>query len=145
MTKTINLSRSLFGSVALASVLGGLVFMESAVAQESFSNRHQKCYTYTLFNQTNRDINFNIGQKKSYLHPQGKLSIKRCFKRRAYHPFVTYDAMIGDGYKPERVRLSPGRNGFDRQGRTLILTTGENGPVTNSVDGADPNIDRNQE
>lgn len=134
-TARSNLLSALFGGAALASILGGMVFVDSAVAEEVSSKRHGRCYSYTILNRTNRVIDFNIDRRKAYLAPKGRRSLRRCFRRRVKHPLVKFDRIIGSGYKLTRVRLTPGRNGFDRQGRTLILTTGTpaNGPVPNSL------------
>ncbi|MDY6899833.1 MAG: hypothetical protein SWZ49_17395 [Cyanobacteriota bacterium] len=134
-TKRINLRGALLSGAALASILGGMVFANSAVAQESSLKGGRRCYSYTIVNRTNRGIDFNINRRKAYLAPRGRRSLRRCFRRRVYHPLVKFDRIIGSGYKLSRVRLTPGRNGFDRKGRTLILTTGTpaNGPVPNAL------------
>ena len=132
ITKKINLRRALFSGAALASMLGGMIFMDSAVAQESFSNKkRRRCYGYTLINRTNRRVDFNINTRKSYLDPGGKRSFRYCFGRIVRHPLVSFDQIIGNGYKIARVRLTPGRNAFDRKGRILILGTGGNNPPAN--------------
>lgn len=132
-TKRTNLLGVLFGGAALASMLGGMVFVDSAVAQELSSKRHRRCFSYTLLNRTNRGIDYNIGRRKSFLPAKGKRTFRRCFRRKVHHPLVKYDKIIGDGYKLARVRLAPGRNGFDRKGKILILNTGSNTPVPNAV------------
>lgn len=135
-TKRINLRRALFSGAALATMLGGMIFVDSAVAQEASSRKHKTCYKYTLVNRTHRRIDFNIGKRKSYVAAKGKRNFRRCFRRKVSHPLIKYDAIIGKGYKLSRVRLTPGTNGFDRQGKRLILKTGQNGPVP-SVVGSD--------
>jgi hypothetical protein len=133
ITKKTNLRRALFSGAALATMLGGMIFVDSAVAKEVSSSKHNRCYSYTLLNRTDRGIDFNIDRSKSYVPAKGTRSFRRCFKRKVSHPLIKYDAIIGDGYRLSRVRLTPGRNSFDRQGRTLILKTGQNGPVPNAV------------
>ncbi|MEO1430734.1 MAG: hypothetical protein AAFV71_17055 [Cyanobacteria bacterium J06633_8] len=136
-TKRMNIRRALFSGVALASIFGGMVFANSAVAQQSSLKKHRRCYSYTILNRTNRGIDYNIGKKKAYLPAKGKRNLRRCFRRRVYHPLVKFDRIIGSGYKLTKVRLTPGRNGFDRKGKILILTTGTVGnsvkPVPNSL------------
>ncbi|MEC4882076.1 MAG: hypothetical protein SAL70_12150 [Scytonema sp. PMC 1070.18] len=130
-TTTINLHRVLFSGTALVSILGGMIFSNSVVAQQSPSLRTRRCYTYTLINRTNRGVDFNIDRRKSYLRPRGQLRIRRCFQRRPLHPLVKYDRIIGSGYRITTTRLAPGRNAFDSQGRILVLTTGKNRPTAN--------------
>ncbi|BAY85586.1 hypothetical protein NIES267_50860 [Calothrix parasitica NIES-267] len=132
-TKRTNLLGILFGGAALASMLGGMVFVDSAVAEELSSKRHRRCFSYTLLNRTNRGIDYNIGRNKSFLPAKGRRSFRRCFRRRVYHPVVKFDKIIGSGYKLATVRLTPGRNGFDRKGRIIVLTSGSNGPVPNAL------------
>lgn len=132
-TKT-NLLSALFGGAALASMLGGMIFADSAVAQEPSLSRHRNCYSYTLLNRTNRTIDFNVDRRKSSLAPRSERNLYRCFSHsRGNHPLVKFDNIIGSGYRLKTVRLSAGRNGFDRQGRKLILTTGDGAPVSNSI------------
>ncbi|WP_157229248.1 hypothetical protein [Rivularia sp. PCC 7116] len=135
-TKRRSIVGVVLGGAALASMLGGMIFADSAVAQKSSLKRHRRCYTYTLLNRTNRGIDYNVGRRKAYIPAKGIRRLRRCFRRRrVYHPVVKFDRIIGSGYKLTRVRLRPGRNGFDRKGRILILTTGTvaNGPVPNSL------------
>lgn len=134
-TKRINLGRALFSGAALVSMLGGMVFIDAAFAKEASASKYKRCYSYTLLNRTNRGIDFNIDKRKAYLPPKGSRRLRRCFRRRVRHPLVKFDRIIGSGYKLTRVRLTPGRNGFDRQGKRLILTTGTpaNAPVPNAV------------
>ncbi|KST62187.1 hypothetical protein [Mastigocoleus testarum] len=132
-TKKINLKHILFGGAALASMLGGMIFLDSAIAQEIRPTKiRRRCYRYTLINRTNRGVDFNLGRRKSFLRSKGQFSFRRCFKlrRRVRHPLVKYDEIIGQGYRVASVRLTPGRNAFDRQGRKLVLKTGgTDGPV----------------
>ncbi len=134
-TTRTNLLSALFGGAALASMFGGMIFVDSAVAGEVSSKGHGRCYSYTIVNRTNRGVDFNLDNNKAYLAANGSRSLRRCFRRRVNHPLVKFDKIIGSGYKLTRVRLTPGRNGFDRQGRTLLLTTGTpaNSPVPNAV------------
>ena len=138
-TKKINLKHILFSGAALASMLGGMIFLDSAIAQEIRPTkiRRRRCYSYTLINRTNRGVDFNLGKRKSFLRSKGQFSFRRCFKlrRRVRHPLVKYDEIIGQGYRVASVRLRPGRNAFDRQGRKLLLTTGGDGnpPAANIV------------
>ncbi|MBV6627504.1 MAG: hypothetical protein KI793_32050 [Rivularia sp. (in: Bacteria)] len=135
-TKRINLRGALLSGAALASMLGGMMFIDNAVAQASSYRKYKRCYTYTILNRTNRGIDYNVGRRKAYIPAKGIRRLRRCFRRRkVYHPVVKFDRIIGSGYKLTRVRLRPGRNGFDRKGRILILTTGTsaNRPVPNSL------------
>ncbi len=129
-TTRTKLLSALFGGAALASMFGGMIFVDSAVAQKPSLSRHGRCYSYTIVNRTNRGVDFNINNRKAYLAARGTRRLRRCFRRRVKHPLVKFDKIIGSGYKLTRVRLSPGRNGFDRQGRILLLTTGSNGPCS---------------
>jgi hypothetical protein len=133
-TKT-NLLSALFGGAALASMFGGMIFVDSAVAQKPSLSKKARCYSYAIVNRTNRGIDFNLDNSKSYLAPRATRRLRRCFRGRVNHPLVKFDRIIGSGYKLTRVRLTPGRNGFDRQGRILILATGTPGnrPVPNAV------------
>ena len=93
-TTRTSLFSALFGGAALASMLGGMIFVDSAVAQKPSLSKHQRCYSYTLLNRTNRGIDFNLDNSKSFLAATGTRSLRRCFRGRVNHPLVKKKILI---------------------------------------------------
>lgn len=120
-------------TIATLMTLATLALMtSSAVAQRSFTPK-RRCSTYTVLNRTNRTVYFNLYRgrrlRKYQISPSGQRRYRSCFRA----PIVSFDSIIGDGYRPVRKRLTRRSvNAFDRQGRRLLLVTGnDSGPTPN--------------
>ena len=85
-------------------------------------------YQYSIENNTDRDISFNINGTQQYVPPKGEF-VNYYDKRSVV---VKYDAKIGRGIEEVRKSIRPGEYDFVRRNKDyLVLNSGNDGPVDN--------------